>query len=83
MNEENYTARLVAPGYEMFLYAAPPLAVRFLETRWQAGMTATGAASLLSKHGYVAPARVEDVSKGRVLGHQSTLRNIGVMEWAA
>ena len=81
MDKSNYTIRLTGEGYELFLYAAPPLAVEFLQSNWRYGMTAAKAALLLAQHGYVKPVRVEDRSKGRVLGWQSSLRNIGELEW--
>lgn len=78
---DTYTARLVADGYELCLYAAPPLAVDFLRARWGTGITADGAARLLARHGYVAPAVVRDDLHGGVLGHQSTLRYVSELRW--
>lgn len=81
MDKSNYTTRLVGDGYELFLYAAPPLAVEFLKGKGRYGMTAAKAALMLAQNGYVQPVRIEDRSKGSVLGWKSTLRNIGELEW--
>jgi len=78
-----YTARLTAPGYELFLYAAPPLAVAFLRSHWGDGLNAATAARLLADHGYRTPAQVQDDLHGRALGHQSTLRYQSFLHWEA
>ena len=78
---DTYTTRLTAPGYALYLYAAPPLTVAFLTRNWGAGMTAATAARLLADHGYVAPAAVRDDLHGRALGHQSTLRYASELHW--
>ena len=77
----DYTDRLIGDGYELYLYAAPPLAVSFLRRRWGVGMTAGAAARLLRENGYVAPASADDRYSGRVLGVHSTLRCRGELRW--
>lgn len=72
---------LAGDGYQLTLKNAPALTVSFLKARWQSGMSAARAATLLDQHGYVAPAAVSDRLTGRVLGHQSTLRNWGELTW--
>jgi hypothetical protein len=72
---------LAGDGYPLTLNNAHHLAVTFLKSHWQGGITATRAARLLNENGYVPPQRVNDKLTGRVLGHQSTLRNWGTLTW--
>lgn len=72
---------LAGDGYQLALKNAPVLTVAFLKSRWQDGMSAARAATLLKQNGYVAPAAVSDRLTGRVLGVQSTLRNWGELAW--
>jgi hypothetical protein len=76
-----YTARLHSEGYELFLYAAPPLAVEFLRRNWRGGMSAESARSLLAKNGYVLPKKIDSALYGRVLGVQSNIRSRGALIW--
>ena len=70
-------------GYRLVLKNVPPLTEKFLRVKFGdgGGMTACAAAKLLDKNGYRSPKAICDRQTGRVLGHQSTLRNWGTLEW--
>ena len=68
-------------GYQLVLKNVPPLTEKFLRIKFGSGLTAAAAAKLLDKNGYRSPKAICDRQTGRVLGHQSTLRNWGTLEW--
>jgi len=78
---DTYTARLTADGYELFLYGVPPLTAEFIRAQWGVGTTAATMQRRLAANGYRPAEAVNDELKGRVIGHQSTLRYISELRW--